>query len=567
MNIDPASYILWKRFAMPMEHGSIDAIAVKSSMADRLNSAYTILLNIVILQIWALIVLAGVFVSLRVKKPTHNNTMIIAGIWNTESPVGILKLTATYFWKLKSWELLPWILVAIIFLVIGYAFPIHVAPSIIIGHAAPVSPTAIYIPKHLPNQTLEERTETFALEVPAALRAAGSVQPTDSSIGSLISVDELETSEILENGERLARIGYRYSVSGLDFGLQRYPDLFFHVEGSCVTEYDWITFDKLGTNVYHLWNNSATVINVSSIHDGRKPLVFFQTPYVLDDSKSTSTNTSFAAVISSYGRLMIQAFPIKSNEEGRRCRAGRMTSGPIGDITVPTICGPKIVNLATKLGATALQSGSTALGSILDAGSASIHSDLERLVLASYIATKNVLTDTTLIPTGTIPNLVEDSNGNIFPGVADFVVRSSSVSTLSIRALIIFPMLSVALLLIVFLVKNLQSPWYKVHALQATVLYSCLDEMTMAAHQKKLWQRDSNVVFWEGDEEQACIGPRYDWKGDRKLHWGRYESSDNLREDQLDSDPANDGAALMMSEIMTENDETDILTISTHTPI
>lgn len=61
---------------MPMEHGSIDAIAVKSSMADRLNSAYTILLNIVILQIWALIVLAGVFVSLRVKKPTHNNTMI-----------------------------------------------------------------------------------------------------------------------------------------------------------------------------------------------------------------------------------------------------------------------------------------------------------------------------------------------------------------------------------------------------------------------------------------------------------------------------------------------------------
>lgn len=89
----------------------------------------------------------------------------------------------------------------------------------------------------------------------------------------------------------------------------------------------------------------------------------------------------------------------------------------------------------------------------------------------------------------------------------------------------------------------------------------------MAAHQKNFWQRDSNVVFWEGDENQACIGPRYDWKGDRKLHWGRYESSDNLREDQLDSDPANDGAALMMSEIMTENDETDILTISTHTPI
>lgn len=482
--------------------------------------------------------------------------------------------------------------------------PIHVAPSIIIGHAAPVSPTAIYIPKYLPNQTLEERTETFALEVPAALRAAGSVQPIDSSIGSLVSVDELETSEILENGERLARIGYRYSVSGLDFGLQRYPDLFFHVEGSCVTEYDWVTFDKLGTNVYHLWNNSTTVINVSSIYDGRIPLVFFQTPYVLDDSKSTSTNTSFAAVISSYGKLSFSSstdpwyltekssdpgipYQVKRGRPALSCwqndiwsyrgynssydLVGELPGLHLSEVLLSIfsrfLSGPKIVNLATKLGATALQSGSTALGRILDAGSASIHSDLERLVLASYIATKNVLTDATLIPTGTIPNLVEDSNGNIFPGVADFVVRSSSVSTLSIRALIIFPMLSVALLLIVFLVKNLQSPWYKVHALQATVLYSCLDEMTMAAHQKKLWQRDSNVVFWEGDEEQACIGPRYDWKGDRKLHWGRYESSDNLREDQLDSDPANDGAALMMSEIMTENDETDILTISTHTPI
>lgn len=193
------------------------------------------------------------------------------------------------------------------------------------------------------------------------------------------------------------------------------------------------------------------------------------------------------------------------------------------------LSGPKIVSLATQLGATALQSASTGLGQIFDAGSASIHSDLERLVLASYIATKNVLTDTTLIPTSTIPNLVKDSNGNIFPGVADFVVRSSSVSTLSIRALIISPALSVALLLTVFLVKNLQSPWYKVHALQATVLYSCLDEMTVDAHQKKLWQRDSNVVFWEGDEEQACMGPRYDWKGDRKLHWRRYEGSEKLR--------------------------------------
>lgn len=553
---------------MPTQYGSVDAIAVESSVANRLISAYSFLLRIIILQVWTLIVLAGVFLSLKVKKPTHNSTMIMAGIWNANSPASVLKLSAKYFWKLKSLDLLPWILVAMIIVVVGYAVPIQIAPYIIIGHAAPVAPSAIYVPGLLDekNASNEELLEDYVLKVAAALRATAIVQSTNQTIGDLVSVDELETLKYLPNEERLARIGYRYSVSGLDFGLQHYPDLFLHVEGSCVTEYGWVESGENRTEIYYLWNNRTDrdmKMTVAPMTDGRRPLVFFQANNF--SSENTGTNTSFAAVISSSYRLSYFSsidpwyltfdshnhtpwYIVKPGRPALSCWQNdvwsyrghnssydtldklpglQMSKTPLA-VFLRFLSTPMIITLATNLGASALQSSLTTLGPILDGSSASIHSDLERLVLASYVATKNVLTETTLFPTTSIPNMVEDSNGETLSGVAEFVIRSSNVSTLSIKVLIVVPVISVVLLLIVFFVKNLQSPWYKVHALQATVLYSCLDEMTMSAHEKRMWQRDSNMVFWEGDAEHGCVGPRYGWKSDRKLDWRRHESRDNL---------------------------------------
>lgn len=552
---------------MPTEHGSIDAVAVSYKDANRFNSAYSFLLNIIVLQVWTLIILAGVFFSLRVKKPTRNNTMIMAGIWNTYSPAGILKLTATYFVKLKSWELLLWMLMATIILVGGYALPIQLAPYIIIGHAAPVAPTAIYVSNLSDSETRPQSAEIYALEVPAALRAVAALQSIKSNLGSLVSVDELGTLKSLNGEERVIRLRYGYNVSGLDFGLQHYPDLFLHVEGSCTTEFDWLKVssevNSTGewADVYSLWNDAGNNQTVFSKSDGRRPLVYFRTP---NQYSLSSTNTSFAAVISSISRWsfspstdpwyrtglatmqqndivyqVMQGRPALScwqndiwSYRGQNSSIDRLSELPglhmsteLSSVISRLLSVPKIIDLATNLGSTALQSSSTALGPYLDAGSASIRSDLERLVLASYIATKDIFTDTTM-STGSIPNMVRDENGSIFPGVAEFVVRSNEVSALSIRALIVVPTISVVLFLIVFLIKNLESPWYKLHALQATVLYSCLDETTTAAHEKKMWQRDSSTVFWEGDAEQACVEPKYGWKGDRKLLWRINERSE-----------------------------------------
>lgn len=56
---------------------------------------------------------------------------------------------------------------------------------------------------------------------------------------------------------------------------------------------------------------------------------------------------------------------------------------------------PSIVRLTQALGSTALKSSRTAIGDYFDAESASILSDLERLLGGAYVCTKNFLAETT----------------------------------------------------------------------------------------------------------------------------------------------------------------------------
>jgi hypothetical protein len=133
-----------------------------------------------------------------------------------------------------------------------------------------------------------------------------------------------------------------------------------------------------------------------------------------------------------------------------------------------------IYNLGIKLGRSALASAASAVGPSVDANSSSIQNDLQRLVNASYIATRNLLAETTRYsPIGRdgLQNLV--ANGSqVLPDTDEFVVSNSAdIITLSVRVLIIVPAVLGGAVLLVFVLANLPPPWRSTRELNAVAIH------------------------------------------------------------------------------------------------
>lgn len=500
---------------MPTARGSSDAIAVEAWVGHELNSAYTFLLEQIVLLTWGGIVLIAVLASMKKYEHDHPSRSIYTKMWDQRSsPFGILKLTTNHFMKPNHsrWLLLVWLAVALAFLMMKYAIPIVFARYIIIDNAAPVASEAIYVPSYQGDAAadLSRLLEIYAAEVPSVLRAAGSVEAVNST-GSAVAVDQPEILPDQGNGTGV-RINYRYKVTGLDFGLQKYSDLVLNVEGSCITEYTWLSssgtvslFDfQVYLDTYHLFNDPYEEIQVS-INDGSFPLGYFRSDPAAHVPPS---NTSWAAIVSSVDRqstlpstdpwYLTEQSPNSTTDY--KVRAGRpalscwqndvwsyrgynstvigLNSTMLPGLDLPVMLQeifahflgePKIVTLGTRLGASALKSASTSLGGYFHASTSSVYSDLERLVFASYIATANTLTDTTLFSTDSgIENQVVDPVTLLpFAGVDEFVIWSSSVVTLSVKAIIIIPVLAAALWIVFIGVLLLPIPIFS--ALTVTV--------------------------------------------------------------------------------------------------
>ncbi len=574
MDQAPATYKLWQRFSVPTQGGPKDAIAVPPGIANKLNSLYTFLLSQIILQLWAVIVLFGIYFFLQIsKKPTRNGTVVHTGVWNlSKSPFDVCHLLVQYIFNSNVWEdcwplLILWAVLAALALAGSFVLPIMVAPYIIIDNAAPVNPAAIYVPSDN-SQENAYLAKAYALEVPSALRAAGSVQVANASTRAKVSVDQPEVLQDLGGGEAIIRIGYQYEVTGADFGLQHYPDLILYVKGACTTEYGWWVASipnppgsSFIQDYYYVFNESSFQRDVS-LYDGTMPLANFYVGNV--SSIGGPGNVTFAALVSSIGRLsytpgtdpLYLTVPISNSTVGagytvKPARPAlscwqndiwsykghnstltnlnslpglNISTGMLQNVFIRFLGEPKMVPVAMRLGASALLSASTALGEVFDAGSSSMYADLQRLVLASYIATTNMLTDTTLFPTDTnsILNYALGPDGALLSGVAEFVVWSSDISTLSVRSIIIIPTVWLALWIIVLILSGIR-PLRVVQALSATVLFRHLDTHVEG------WKCHSDIPSFPPKDDQECHKPYYkEDKGNRtkELGWERASSQE-----------------------------------------
>lgn len=376
------------------------------------------------------------------------------------------------------------------------------------------------------------------------------------------------------NGGRLmqqvARYSYGYVVSGADLGLQKHPDLVLNVTGACTTEYGWYattsanhTFDGRPfpvDNYVARLPGGEPLSQARSLLDGGPPAGFFDSDIASFPDGRGGGNTSWAAFASVVGRrswspgsdpwyltvpvsadgaaatnatdtpmyVLRGARPALSCWQSDRWSFRGASSSVVKLDALPgldlplslrlilaqQLATPKIVVVAKRLGpAAALSSAAgSALGLTFDAGSASIRADLERLVLAAYVATANTLTDATLMAGGvlafsnstagaiaappagdddglaaalnatafSVPNLARGEDGTPRPGVGDFVVVSSDATALSLAALVAVPVLFVSLFALSVALLRLP-PLRDVRALGAEALFEAVNAKFPAA--------------------------------------------------------------------------------------
>lgn len=562
MEAERSTYLLWKRFSMPTKNGDRDAISLPFEDSKKLLSAYTLMVEMIVLQFWTLIVLVAISAYVR-KNHSPNSGVASAAIWNSQgSAFTVLTLMARYLFHMKKRRdrqyILLWGFAAAAIIAVVYVSSILAPRFLLLGNSAPVDPNSIFVPE--PNDEskgLGYAYTLFSLGVLASLRAAGSVNATTQQ---RVTVSDPVTSSGV-NGT-IKQVGYAYNITAADFGLQHAAGLILNVEGSCITEYRWLVSSV--QDECNVWIDSYQVPGGEnldiSLYDGRPPIGYFR----LGPAESES-NTTFTIAISSAGRYsfsegMDPVYATTKNLTSKELRDQGinntvMTRRPIlscwqndiwsykghqsptsGLSSLPGLkmseelakyffrrfLGiPMIVRLGGRLGGR-IQSASTTLGQTFDAGSASMEKDLQQLVTASYIASKNILADTTTVKSNLTNDVIDPKTGLLYPGIDGFIVTSGEIGTLSVKLLIIIPVILVLLFIIVTFLTNEPASWNKAQALQATILYSCLDER-LAGRAKGTWNRDSNIPYLNSNaEDQRALSP--DFEKVAGLFWfGRHD--------------------------------------------
>jgi hypothetical protein len=561
------TYVLLRRFKMPHDHGSTDAIAVTVEVGKILLSFYTLMMNVIILHLWYLFVLVAIAVSAKSKTLTRNMGVANVAIWNSQAPLSVLKAMFDYRSHIPLYAF-GWALAASLAWGSAIVMSLLVSPYLIISNAAPANVAKIYYPTNPPGDPSSPQLTFASLLVPSNLRAIEVLEARDDKTGQKRNTSDFGVAvkdprfwkDKYDNPN--VQIDYSFHVSGVEFGLQLLHDLRLEVQGSCHTQYSWWDGTYKGNDgtpydQYYLFNNRSTKPERISKNDGKAPIA---TVFQRGD---TGGNTTFAFLISSIQRVSFSEgtdpwyltepytdngttaryqvssgrpplvcweknawsrgagpkFPITEIEKIQGLKSGTV------DLFKASLSLPRIIGLTQALGTSALKSASTSKGPFFHAGTSSIHSDLQRLVLGAYVATKNTLTELTLFPEGAdsqIPNLAFDkATGRFKEGVADFVVLGSNFAALSIRVLIIIPVMTIFLWLTVYLLTDnpfVPLPWTYVNALKAPVLYTRVDHESLNPEDKGNWNLQSQLPHYTSEKSLAVARPEYN-RASRTLSW------------------------------------------------
>lgn len=514
------TYLLWKRFSFPSEDGPKSAFAVPTWVANQLNSAYSVMLGMLMAQVWTIIIATVLYYLLkwRQKKKGENKSFhpLVPILWNNRgellgSFMETFKYTQEGTEKIRIW--MVGILILVLIAYIGQtALSIIVPPLIILNNTAPVNPSAVYVPTVKDDNP--STAALYVLEVPSALRAVGSTGSAKGLIDQRVTITPTETLGKTSDGESIIGISYSYDVTGADFGLQRYPELTLNVSGSCVTDYSFFVKSTNSTPYLVDWYTIYNKTESASLFDGREPIASFYPGDSFIKGALETSNATWAALVSSTQRssftagtdpwYLTETIPKANTDTAYRVRSARPVlscwednvwsykghnstvlglnstllpgldlSAGVQFIFAAHLAQPMILTVASHLGLSALLSTTTAVSQIFDAGASSIQNDLSRLIQAAFIATSNVLTDTTLYPPNSDQALENWVTG--LSGVGDFVVWSPDASALSMNVLISIPSLLAGVWLLATLLLFL-TPVKIINGLDSGLMFTAIKQ-------------------------------------------------------------------------------------------
>jgi hypothetical protein len=410
-----------------------------------------------------------------------------------------------------------------------------------------VVPETLFYP-FTPRFDFVQVLQDFGLRAPGVMRSLGSVEAARVTIRERVLVKEDAPVKTREDGDHVMGLTYGYSMSGVELGLQSGDGLTLAVEGACFTEYGWAVenpeAEEAGFefDTYNLWGDpdqpDYVLLNQNDIKHA--PTARFTYHPQATTQLGLDSNISYAVRVDSAWRSSISegsdpwyateqkpvpdgpdrynaAWRMKRRRPVLSCwekdtwgyQGQNVTSvfelKKLPNMKIPAILleilettfssGPMIVRLGNASGDSALRSRTTSPNGVINAQASRFYDDMERLILASFVATRSIFTDATMFgrtgSDGGYRNVFTAENGQPAPGAGEFVVSSPNIQTFSLTGIVTLAAILLALLLADSVVWALVSfhnhpvtdeedaekdRWTRFHVLAAAQIFRCLYE-------------------------------------------------------------------------------------------
>lgn len=490
----PNTYMLGTRFTAPVDDVGIPAVAVLTSYIPLIITVYTLQLIVLSEILWALCSNAILgFLPIR----NRFQAVGMTSLWNSNQPWKAVEGSFSYLWTLwrhaKKYGgnhgdvrfgfimLVPSLVIAVGSLLLGIIY----TNLMTLGNFAPVHPDAIFFP-YISDSAASTASHINSILGPAVLRALGSAEAFDRhSQRSKVSIEHMDLSGSTDLRPEF-RLDYSYNISASEFGFQTSLGLSFRVQGSCSTEYGWLWPDSSNLTEglleeYHPWNQTQPYISVPgpattgghldfwAVSGNNEPDVSNKTFSLFALTSRTASYTpstdpwfyteplndtqSSGNALADVGYIVKAGRPALSCWEDTKLCSGEHCVGPLYEgvdlpdglkfILVVRTAVPTMAQLGAMAGVSVLRSYIGSMnGYFVDAASSSMEADIRRLVLASYLYTREAFRDTAMTPQepGLI-NWVEDSQGKLMDGADAFVILAGQVQALRLDLLILVPAL------------------------------------------------------------------------------------------------------------------------------
>ncbi|KLU90138.1 hypothetical protein MAPG_09104 [Magnaporthiopsis poae ATCC 64411] len=480
------AYTLGSLFDHPVDGGSKRAVAVQAATANTLVALFSVIVTLGFIAGWKVLshTLAICFpdevdfVAQR-KGWSGLSTFLTELLTMKWDKAAVCSCTPSKPGASSRYIEAILVLIALTFFVGSVTAGIMVPPLLIIGTTAPAQPDAVYFPVAPLGMTAAEASRHQALFAPAAMRALGGVSAAQASSAGQVSVRRVT---VPAGNKPKVRVDYSYSITGKDFGLQKLSRLRHAVEGSCVTEYGWLSSTEEIGDFYNLWGISSEAKAVYRTEVSEPP---WASMHLHPDTQRTtveSGNNSFAVVVHSAGRASYTTtldpwyatyLPIGNDSTGQiRVQPGRpplscwqKDSWSLNGQTVDGVfaiddlpglnlpeswhvllqrhfAAPKIVDIGISLDRAVLVSSTTSLNGVFNAEASNLFDDMRRLVWAAFVASRDAFKDTTMtVERFNIHNAATGPEGTPADRVAEFVLVTSAVAALSVEVLVAVPVI------------------------------------------------------------------------------------------------------------------------------